>query len=475
MSARVGDPRPVRAFRTGVGEGERTPVSARGVGNAGEGVDADDVDANGVSGVFTVAANQDITGIDAGLDGQDEGNEGDENDENDEGNEGDENDEGDEGDENDEGDEGDEDDEGDEGDEDDEGDEGDEGDENDEGDEGDEGDENLDPVAADDAAETCYDESAHVDVLANDTDANSDNLTITAVNGQAIVEGGPAVDVAGVMVTLESGKLVVDGSTAYADLIAGEEETTSFTYSVSDGNGGSATATASVTFNGATDTLEKVDAELTQGLVGLQITADDFNVGNGTDSGAFTIKLSDADDESGVYAKAYCLDIFAPMLPGGFGTNIDNAYTVGATLDVADEDFLNDDQEDFLSHNGINGETGVENLDLINWIINQDFENTDNGDGTATTYTGAEVQGAIWALTNGEQLESYGEPGGVYVDAAYGTVDNAQEIVDLALANGEGFEAGEGDIVGVFVDPVTSPGFTQPFIVGIDLFDEGDC
>jgi hypothetical protein len=29
--------------------------------------------------------------------------------------------------------------------------------------------------------------------------------------------------------------------------------------------------------------------------------------------------------------------------------------------------------------------------------------------------------------------------------------------------------------VGVFVDPVTSPGFTQPFIVGIDLFDEGDC
>ena len=49
----------------------------------------------------------------------------------------------------------------------------------------------------------------------------------------------------------------------------------------------------------------------------------------------------------------------------------------------------------------MNGETISENLDMINWIINQDYENTDNGDGTGQTYTGAEVQGAIWSLTNG--------------------------------------------------------------------------
>jgi len=85
---------------------------------------------------------------------------------------------------------------------------------------------------------------------------------------------------------------------------------------------------------------------------------------------------------------------------------------------------------------------GLENLDLINWIVNQDFEETDNGDGTSQSYRGAEVQGAIWALTNGEQLKGYGETEGVYVDAALGTVDNAQQIVDLALVNGEGFEAG---------------------------------
>jgi len=192
---------------------------------------------------------------------------------------------------------------------------------------------------------------------------------------------------------------------------------------------------------GTTDTVAKVEPELTN-WVDLQIFAEDYNTGNSVGSNAFTIQQTYASEFNGVYDKAYCLGLFAPVNPGGFRTDIHDAYGVGSLVTVADEDYLTDDHEGSSSHTGINGKMGLENLDLINWIVNQDFEETDNGDGTSQSYRGAEVQGAIWALTNGEQLKGYGETEGVYVDAALGTVDNAQQIVDLALVNGEGFEAG---------------------------------
>ena len=331
---------------------------------------------------------------------------------------------------------------------------------------------NDEPVATDDIAQTRYNNLLTLDVTANDSDIDNDTLRITQVNGHAIIEGGAAIDIDGVAVSLVSGNLVFDGSAAYADLLFGESASKAFTYTVSDGNGGSSTADAAVTFNGATDTLAKVEAQITNDVMGLQVIAEDYYVGNGVGDGAFTVKLSNAGELDGIHAEAYCLDIFAPLMPSGFGTNIDDAFLTGALATIAHTDFLTDDQEEFLGTGGINGQSAADNLDLINWIINQDFEEVDNGDGNAETYTGAEVQGAIWALTNGDTLEDFGEPGGVFVNPLFGSVDNAQEIVDLALANGEGFEAGEGDVVGVYIDPVTTPGFTQPFIVAIDLYED---
>ncbi|NLQ21229.1 hypothetical protein HG244_10910, partial [Streptococcus pneumoniae] len=83
--------------------------------------------------------------------------------------------------------------------------------------------ENVAPDAKDDAAGTCATVAKTVDVLANDTDANGDALTITHVDGQAITDGGAAVDVDGVSVSLVGGKLVIDGSAAYADLLIGQK------------------------------------------------------------------------------------------------------------------------------------------------------------------------------------------------------------------------------------------------------------
>lgn len=93
----------------------------------------------------------------------------------------------------------------------------------------------------------------------------------------------------------------------------------------------------------------------------------------------------------------------------------------------------------------------------------------DNGDGTGQTYTEAEIQGAIWGLTDSI----------VFVNPALGTTANAREIYNLALANGEGFEAGEGDIVGLILDPTAAAeaaGNKQPIIIGIDWDDLAqDC
>jgi hypothetical protein len=89
---------------------------------------------------------------------------------------------------------------------------------------------NDDPVANDDSAETNANLAVDIDVLSNDTDIDGDTLSvasstdgvngITAVNPDGTVKYTPSLDFFG---------------------------TDSFTYTVSDGNGGSDTATVSVT------------------------------------------------------------------------------------------------------------------------------------------------------------------------------------------------------------------------------------
>ena len=86
------------------------------------------------------------------------------------------------------------------------------------------------PVAADDAAAVLAGRPVDVDVLANDTDANSgQTLTVTAVSTPA--HGTAAV---------------VDGRIRYT-AIADYTGTDTFTYTVGDGHGGTAQATVTVT------------------------------------------------------------------------------------------------------------------------------------------------------------------------------------------------------------------------------------
>lgn len=101
------------------------------------------------------------------------------------------------------------------------------------------------PVAAADAAATDEDTAILIPNLAgNDTDADGDALIVTGV---------PAVSAMGAALTLNpDGSVAYDptGASALEGLTRGEQAVDSFTYTVSDGQGGLATQTAHVTVSG---------------------------------------------------------------------------------------------------------------------------------------------------------------------------------------------------------------------------------
>jgi len=324
---------------------------------------------------------------------------------------------------------------------------------------------NQDPEPENDSAQTCANEAVTVAVLDNDNDPDGDNadLTVTQVNGVAIGDGQTIV-VDGVNVTLVDGELVFDGETAFESLDIGDEATVDYTYTVADADGGSATADVSVTYCGAAETLEDICASLVDDQ-GAPLTASYQIIngyGNGTND-AFTVRMDgtgDARFDGLEIEAAYCVSAFDPAQAG---TDFNDAPVLTADIYCADADLLPDSV--LAGQVGINGLSAEENLDLVSWILNEDFTSLDNGDGTATNYTDAEVQAAIWGLTDSID----------FVPTAFGSLDNVHEIVEAAELNGEGFKAGAGDIVGIILDPnpVTAEN-SQPFIVGIP-FDQLDC
>lgn len=92
---------------------------------------------------------------------------------------------------------------------------------------------NQPPVASNDAAATDQDTAVTIAVRSNDTDANGDALTVSAVTQGA--NGSVVID-------------AVTGNPIYTPN-AGYTGSDSFTYTVSDGHGGTSTATVSITVN----------------------------------------------------------------------------------------------------------------------------------------------------------------------------------------------------------------------------------
>jgi len=93
-----------------------------------------------------------------------------------------------------------------------------------------------------------------------DVDPDGDDITVTAVNGQASHLGQTiAGDNGGLFTVNPDGSYSFDANGDFEALDAGETAVTTLSYTISDGNGGFDTATVSVSINGANDAPELVD------------------------------------------------------------------------------------------------------------------------------------------------------------------------------------------------------------------------
>jgi VCBS repeat-containing protein len=263
----------------------------------------------------------------------------------------------------------------------------------------------------------------------------------------------------GAVVTLKSdGTLTYDlsGVDDFDSLLIGEHAMDQFAYTVSDGNGGQSRATVTVKVCGALNTLETIHASLPESVT-FGLAAYEFDPQYGfinTD-----LQLSSGDARlNGLFEAAYCID---PLALAAADVNVEAMlYSIASVP------------------------TGVvakpENLDKLAWLMNQQFETQDNGDGTGETYTGGEIQAAIWRLMTGQE---YFVPGGGNPPQTAARA-NAAEIYQDALLFGDGFAPDEDDLLSLILVPMEDSaeetGFFQPFVVGIPFEEltldcECDC
>ena len=118
---------------------------------------------------------------------------------------------------------------------------------------------NDDPVAQDDAVSTDEDNAVAGDVLVDnsngaDSDIDGDALTVSEVNGSSGDVGNQITLASGALVTLNAdGTFDYDPNGQYEALNVGDQATDTFQYTISDGNGGTDTATVTVTIDGVND------------------------------------------------------------------------------------------------------------------------------------------------------------------------------------------------------------------------------
>ena len=108
---------------------------------------------------------------------------------------------------------------------------------------------NTPPVASDDTYNTAFNTPVTLNPLANDTDADGNPLTITAINGVTLTPGtAQQINTPNGVVNIDvQGTITFTPNTGFS----GQE---TFNYSISDGQGGSSTATETINVSAAPNT-----------------------------------------------------------------------------------------------------------------------------------------------------------------------------------------------------------------------------
>ena len=328
------------------------------------------------------------------------------------------------------------------------------------------------PIAVDDTGMTCADETLDVNLLTGDSDPDGDTISVASIfdEDETAGVGGSITLASGATVTLNAnGTVTYNGIAAHAGLVIGAQAVDSFSYTITDGEL-TATADVDVTICGDLNTAETLQANVFNGAT-IDFTLGSFPGSSPADGYEATFEnltgmpgFTIADFGGPTVVEIYCIDALQPAATRVLTTASIYVATEASALAA-----------------GINA-AGAANMDLVNWLLNTDIVAMDNGDGNGTTYTDFEVQEAIWTLINGDQfvIGNYAfapdDNNGVLDGAEIGTIQNVLEIAALAVANGEGFFAGAGDILGLLLDPTAPISQEQPFLIGVafDTFAQ-DC
>lgn len=267
---------------------------------------------------------------------------------------------------------------------------------------------NNDPDAANDTGSTDEDTSVALTVLANDTDVDiGDTLTVT---GATLTSGLGSVAIAG-----DSKSITYDPGTAYTSLAVGDTATVEITYTISDGNGGSDTATVTVTVNGANDA--PTDIAISAASVA-------ENAADGTAVGTVTASDPDTGDTH----------TFALSDDGGGAFAIDSLTGAISVVDGSKLDYETSDSVDItVVATDANGATYAEIITIaVTDITGEDLTGTTEsdtlqGDAGANTLIGLDADDQIFGLAGNDTLN-----GGTGADTMEGGTGDDTYMVDDA-------------------------------------------
>ncbi|MDC3111611.1 Ig-like domain-containing protein, partial [Pelagibacteraceae bacterium] len=186
------------------------------------------------------------------------------------------------------------------------------------------------------------------DVLVGDTDADGDTLTVSAISGGSV--GSAVTGTYGTLTIQSNGSYEYVADQSAADTLdAGDTVTDVFTYTVSDGNDGTDTATLTFTILGVDDNPVGVndtgyineDATLTVNDGGSAVTGSDSNNNNESadTTGDVLANDTDADGSSSLTVSAISGGTVGQALTGTYGTltlNANGSYTYVANQSGAD-------------------------------------------------------------------------------------------------------------------------------------------
>lgn len=237
------------------------------------------------------------------------------------------------------------------------------------------------PISVDEGAG--YSAGAVRGVLSNDTDADRDALTVSEVkfNTTAGAVGSALMGTYGTLVLNADGSYIyIADRTAASALFAGQFGTDAFTYTVSDGNGGTTTGTLSFKVNGTTllveglelakRTVANPDGSLTQ-TIAVPVVPD------GGPDGVIDVPVANAASGQALLTATVPTGVGmqisgSPSAKPGSGslTDLLNAIQDRTPAGSVDQQVLTDGARGFLASLPANGSVLVQTVDIIGAPVN---------------------------------------------------------------------------------------------------------